>query len=174
MGASDGTIRISGPTPERDTTTVVLESDLAQVSAIRLEALTDPQLPKQGPGRAPNGNFVLTEIRATAAPRDPPAEAQPIALASATADAAQSGFAPSKPWTAIPKPAGRSRVPSLGTCRARPFSAWANRGPVSDKRGGRSGWNNSTAAAIRWANFASGLASACKTIVPRPCAARII
>ena len=103
VASSDGTIRISGPTPERDTTTVVLDSDLAQVSAIRLEALTDPQLPKQGPGRAPNGNFVLTEIRVEAAPRDPPAEAQPIALASATADAAQSGFAPEQALDADPQ-----------------------------------------------------------------------
>jgi mono/diheme cytochrome c family protein len=32
------------------------------ITAIRLDALTDPSLPKQGPGRAANGNFVLSQL----------------------------------------------------------------------------------------------------------------
>ena len=40
-----------------------------EISALSsLEAITDSQLPKQGPGRTPHGNFVLTEIW-----RSPPA-----------------------------------------------------------------------------------------------------
>ncbi len=33
------------------------------ITGIRLEVLTDKSLPKNGPGRAPNGNFVLNELQ---------------------------------------------------------------------------------------------------------------
>ncbi|MCA9210512.1 MAG: DUF1553 domain-containing protein, partial [Planctomycetales bacterium] len=36
---------------------------LPQVAAIRLRTLTDKSLPQNGPGRAGNGNFVLTNVR---------------------------------------------------------------------------------------------------------------
>jgi len=103
----DGSLRISGPVPDRDTYTVVIEGSAANVSALQLEVLADPQLPSKGPGRTPHGNFVLTEIAAivgatvesTVAPvnqPDQPAQAdqsRAVALASATADFAQGGFA---------------------------------------------------------------------------------
>ncbi len=38
---------------------------LDKVVAMRLRLLTHPSLPKQGPGLASNGNFVLTELRVT-------------------------------------------------------------------------------------------------------------
>ena len=36
--------------------------DLQQLAAVRLRVLTDPSLPKNGPGTAGNGNFVLSEF----------------------------------------------------------------------------------------------------------------
>ncbi len=175
VASSDGTIRISGPTPERDTTTVVLDSDLARKSrpygSRRLRIRSCPSR-----GRAVRRTETSCSPRSARRPRRAIRRPRPnrSRLLAPRPMLRRAALRPSKPWTPIPKPAGRSRVRSLGTCRARPFFAWANRGSASDKRGGRSGWNNNTAAAIRWAGFASGLASASKTIVPRPCGARII
>src|SRR5262249_30280699 len=78
--------------PERDTYTIVIDSDLTDVAALRLEALTDPSLPSTGPGRTPHGNFVLSEIRVTAAPKETPDKGQSVKVARADADAAQVGF----------------------------------------------------------------------------------
>ncbi|MBI2823393.1 MAG: PSD1 domain-containing protein [Planctomycetia bacterium] len=92
----DGTIRVSGAAPEKDTYTLVLDSDVRNVSAVRLEALTDPKLPKKGPGRTPHGNFVLTEIAVVAAPSEESEHQQPVAIASAVADFSQEGFPPER------------------------------------------------------------------------------
>src|SRR5262249_9742154 len=58
---------------------------------LRLEVLPDPSLPAKGPGRAPNGNFVLTEFKLTFTP---PGEkkAKPLALKNARADFEQPSF----------------------------------------------------------------------------------
>ena len=89
----DQSIRGSGPTPERDTTTVVVETALRGITAFRLEALPDPALPRNGPGRAANGNFVLTEFAVTASPLDDPAESVALPLGAPSADFAQADFA---------------------------------------------------------------------------------
>jgi len=82
----DGSILATGSTPLSDRYEVEVEADLSRVSSIRLEALTDPSLPNQGPGRAPNGNFVLSEFEV----KD--AQGQPVKLSGAEADGSQSGF----------------------------------------------------------------------------------
>lgn len=58
----DGSVLASGTNPNSEEYTVTFTSPLAQISAIKLETLIDPSLPKQGPGRASNGNFVLHEV----------------------------------------------------------------------------------------------------------------
>jgi Protein of unknown function (DUF1553)/Protein of unknown function (DUF1549)/Planctomycete cytochrome C len=88
----DGSVRLSGPNPERDTYTVRFDANLPDVAAVRLEALTDPSLPSTGPGRTPHGNFVLSEITVTAAPRSAVEKAESVKLVRAEADAAQDGF----------------------------------------------------------------------------------
>jgi mono/diheme cytochrome c family protein len=61
----------------------------AGVTGFRLEALTDDELPAKGPGLAPNGNFVLTEIKVAAlADGKPPL---PVKIARAVADHSQNG-----------------------------------------------------------------------------------
>ena len=89
----DQSIRVGGATLERDTTTVVVETTMRGITAVRLEALPDPALPAQGPGRAANGNFVLTEFSVTASAGDQPAESVAIPLGSPSADFAQENFA---------------------------------------------------------------------------------
>ena len=43
------------------------DTDLSGITGFRLEALTDKRLPGKGPGRAQNGNFVVTEFSVLAA-----------------------------------------------------------------------------------------------------------
>jgi formylglycine-generating enzyme required for sulfatase activity/WD40 repeat protein/tetratricopeptide (TPR) repeat protein/tRNA A-37 threonylcarbamoyl transferase component Bud32 len=59
----DDSVLASGASPVQDTYTVEVEVD-RPVTALRLEVLPDPSLPANGPGRAPNGNFHLRDIRA--------------------------------------------------------------------------------------------------------------
>jgi hypothetical protein len=89
---SDGSVLLSGNTPDTDTYTVQFDSALTDVAAIRLEALADDKLPSKGPGRTPHGNFVLSEITAAIAPFDQSQAAQPLQFARATADFSQEKF----------------------------------------------------------------------------------
>jgi len=63
----DGSIVRVGPgIPNTDTYTLDFFIQESGVTALRLEVLHDPSLPNNGPGLAPNGNFVLNEISVTA------------------------------------------------------------------------------------------------------------
>src|SRR5262249_38097708 len=48
--------------PEKDTYTLVAETSLPRITAIRLDAIADPSLEGGGPGRASKGNFALSDI----------------------------------------------------------------------------------------------------------------
>jgi len=71
----DGSFLVGGPNPEFDTFTFVVPTRLTNITAIRVEALADHSLAKAGPGRVPNGNFDLTDLRVTARPISPAADA---------------------------------------------------------------------------------------------------
>jgi len=58
----DGSLLAGSVNGERDLYTLTGSPPLPRLTAIRLEVLTHPTLPKGGPGRAGNGNFVLNEI----------------------------------------------------------------------------------------------------------------
>ncbi|MCC9602835.1 PSD1 and planctomycete cytochrome C domain-containing protein [Stieleria sp. JC731] len=59
----DGSVLLrGGDPPAKDTYTVTLETDCEQINAIRLDVLTDPSLPMDGPGRSERRNFVLHEF----------------------------------------------------------------------------------------------------------------
>jgi hypothetical protein len=64
----DGSVLAGGRNPLVDTYTVEAVTTLAGITALRLEALPDPSLRYHGPGRSPNGNFILDGIRLTAVP----------------------------------------------------------------------------------------------------------
>jgi tetratricopeptide (TPR) repeat protein len=60
----DGSILASGTNPDRDVYSLVARAGLKQLTAVRLEALPDPSLPRNGPGRFPGtGNFHLNRLR---------------------------------------------------------------------------------------------------------------
>ncbi len=87
----DGSILASGENPPTDTYTLSFDDPPANITALRLEVLADDSLPAKGPGRASNGNFVLTEFVATLK-QSGPGDAQPVAISGATATFAQKDF----------------------------------------------------------------------------------
>ncbi|TXT22928.1 MAG: hypothetical protein FD138_3346, partial [Planctomycetota bacterium] len=74
----DGSILASGKNPDFDTYTLVAHTDLVGLTALRLEALSHPSMVKNGPGRADNGNFDLTDVKVviTANSQQPSADSQ--------------------------------------------------------------------------------------------------
>jgi len=60
---ADSSILATGTPPAKEVITVVAESFRPGVRALRVEALTHDSLPQKGPGRAGNGNFVLSDIK---------------------------------------------------------------------------------------------------------------
>ena len=88
----DGSILATGKNPSPETYTLTAKGKLAGVTAIRLEALPDASLQAQGPGRAPNGNFVLNEFKVEVKPQAGSAF-MPAVLQHAQADFSQEGWA---------------------------------------------------------------------------------
>lgn len=64
----DGSLLTSGQAPKVDVYTFTFHTCQKGITGLRLDALADPSLPKNGPGRAPDGNFILTDVAVTAAP----------------------------------------------------------------------------------------------------------
>ena len=58
--AADGVVMVTGPLAKDTYTLKAVVPAGGAVKGFRLETLTDPSLPAQGPGRAANGNFVLS------------------------------------------------------------------------------------------------------------------
>lgn len=91
----DGSVLVSGEVPDQDRYTLILELPAAEVTGFRLEALADKSLPAKGPGRAPNGNFVLSQFLVEVSKDQDFAEATRVEFATAEADYSQDRFAPS-------------------------------------------------------------------------------
>ena len=72
--APDASVLASGPNPQITTYTVEARTPATTVTGLRIEALLDPSLPKQGPGRDPYGHFRVTSLQVFAAPLDDPAK----------------------------------------------------------------------------------------------------
>lgn len=64
----DGSYLAAGPNAASDEYTLTAVTPLGRLTALRIEALADPSLPRGGPGRAENGNFALSEVRLEAIP----------------------------------------------------------------------------------------------------------
>jgi hypothetical protein len=64
----------------------------SQVFTVRLQVLPDARHPKKGPGRSPDGNFVLTELELSAAPKAEPQKVTKIGLMNPQADFSQKGL----------------------------------------------------------------------------------
>ena len=98
----DHSVLASGKNPDTDNYTLRFTNALTGIVGLRVEVLPDDSLPAKGPGRAANGNFVLTEVvgrieREGAAPRT-------VSFQSARASHEQTTLAdgnPYKAWSAV-------------------------------------------------------------------------
>jgi hypothetical protein len=81
----DGSILAAGYAPTKHTTEFTAKTDLAKITAVRLELLNDPNLPLGGPGRSTKGLFGLTEFKVVAKPAGG-GEAKEVKVAVATSD----------------------------------------------------------------------------------------
>jgi len=72
--------------------TMTFPTNLRNITAFRLEAIADAKAPNGGPGRAGDGNFVLSEFEVFASPTAKPAEAKKIELHKPLADFSQANF----------------------------------------------------------------------------------
>ncbi|MCO6455297.1 MAG: PSD1 domain-containing protein [Pirellulaceae bacterium] len=93
----DHSLLAAGTVPDKDTYTLVFEAPSEPLSGLRLELLADESLPAGGPGRAPNGNFVLSRVELLTSP-DASTERretmEPVELVDAEADFTQDKFSP--------------------------------------------------------------------------------
>ena len=96
----DGSVLVTGDKPNNDVYDLeVAAPPKSKITAIRLEALTDPSLPENGPGRAPLyalGGFILTEFVATM-------DGKPVKLINATQDFAEPGHTAAEAIDGVPE-----------------------------------------------------------------------
>jgi mono/diheme cytochrome c family protein len=122
----DGSVLVSGKPADTDLYVLQATTDLAGVTGIRLEALPDPSLPGKGPGRAPNGNFVLGEFTVTASPKQGATAAVPVSFQHASADFFQAdaavNFSPAASLDGNPK-TGWAIAPQMGQAHEAVFEA---------------------------------------------------
>ncbi|TVP99917.1 MAG: DUF1553 domain-containing protein [Planctomycetaceae bacterium] len=143
---ADGSVRITGPVPDSDRYTIRIapprelstdgstDGSMGPLTGIRIEVMPDESLAKSGPGRAANGNFVLTHVElkvelaelkvelllddgttdsGEAGESEAPYAPRPIPFASAEADFSQTKFPPENALQADPK-TGWAISPQMG------------------------------------------------------------
>ena len=83
----DHSVLASGDNPAKDSFELVVKTKLTGLTGIQLEALPDDSLVNKGPGRADNGNFVLSELKLFL-------NDKPVELSAIRADYEQPTFPP--------------------------------------------------------------------------------
>ncbi|MDF1744034.1 MAG: PSD1 and planctomycete cytochrome C domain-containing protein [Gimesia sp.] len=119
----DRSVLAGGKNPGRaEIYTITFKTELKNINGIRLEALTDPSLPKNGPGRSPSGDFELTMLTVKAAPLNTPKSLKVIPLQKAQASFEMTGFkvdrvinnSPHTGWSITPQQ-GKKQVATFET-----------------------------------------------------------
>ena len=82
----DGSLLAQGYAPAKFTYVFEATSDLPEIRAFRLELLTDPNLPANGPGRSFKGTCTLSEFEVETADAITPEKKTRVKLVKATAD----------------------------------------------------------------------------------------
>jgi hypothetical protein len=88
---ADGSVVASGSNG-KGVITFTAETELTGITGFRLEMIADARLPKGGPGRAPDGNFVLNEFTVNAAPKADAKTTKQVLLENPVADFTQANF----------------------------------------------------------------------------------
>ncbi|MGE3806503.1 MAG: PSD1 and planctomycete cytochrome C domain-containing protein [Gemmataceae bacterium] len=82
----DGSLTAWGYAPTKWTSQFTGKTDMKRITGIRLEMLTDPELPLGGPGRSPLGLFALSELTVEVANLKEPNKKTRVKFVSASAD----------------------------------------------------------------------------------------
>lgn len=82
----DGSFLAQGYKPTKHTVKMEIKTEVTNISAFRIELLTDPNLPLNGPGRAFNGTAALTEFKVQTADAKEADKKNWVKFASASAD----------------------------------------------------------------------------------------
>ncbi len=83
---ADGAFLCAGYQPNKNETSMHITTPVKNIVAFRLEALTDPNLPGQGPGRSYLGTFGITEFKVDLQPTGDAKNSTPLKFVSATAN----------------------------------------------------------------------------------------
>jgi hypothetical protein len=86
LALPDGSFVAGGYAPTKHTVKFRVQTDVPNITAFRLELLTDPNLPLGGPGRSIKGTAALTEFKVEAAPVDAPDKVRRVKFVKATDD----------------------------------------------------------------------------------------
>jgi len=100
-------IRLKGKNPNHDKIEILATTPISQLKSIRLEALASSGLSKNGPGRATNGNFALTDLEVEVRPDGTQETWKKLRLSNPAATFEQKGF------------------PVSGSIDGNPSTAWA-------------------------------------------------
>lgn len=90
----DNSILVSGKNSPVERYTITAETKMKTVTGFKIEVMADKSLPKNGPGRAKNGNFVLSEAKVTVKPLSADGGQRPLVLTKAKATFSQAGTTP--------------------------------------------------------------------------------
>jgi hypothetical protein len=82
----DGSFLAQGYAPTKHTVHFEARVDAREITAFQIELLTDPNLPRGGPGRSIEGTGALSEFKVEWAPADAPSKKQTVKWKRATAD----------------------------------------------------------------------------------------
>ncbi|MDA7979637.1 MAG: DUF1549 and DUF1553 domain-containing protein [Pirellulales bacterium] len=125
----DGTILVSGASAERDAYVLEFAANITAAKALRVEALTDNSLPAKGPGRAPNGNFVLSDFDLEIATGE--RDFRPHRLNNASATFEQPGFKALNALGGFDAKRGWAISPQLGKPQTAVFQARSDFGDAN-------------------------------------------
>ena len=81
----DGSLLAGGYAPTHLALKLTVGTEVQDITAFRLELMTDPNLPLGGPGRSLKGMGALTDFEVEAAPADDPEKSSKIKIVSAEA-----------------------------------------------------------------------------------------
>jgi len=87
-----GVVQVSGENPASDVHELVYATELEGIRTLHFEGLPDPANVAGGLGRSGNANIVMTGFEIEAAPMDPSAEFQPVAIAGVKTSFSQANF----------------------------------------------------------------------------------
>ncbi len=88
----DGSFIAKGDNSTANNYIVRAKTNLRRITGFRLELLTDPNLPRGGPGRANDGGSYVSEFIVEAGPADKAEPEGKVALSRATADFSHAGY----------------------------------------------------------------------------------